>query len=91
MSVGAVIFALLFLFLIVGHLVIIPILQVMMEPRMLKGASPGIFEVVIVFVLVTAYMLVSAAAFIAAGGIRSTSVKTQPVQSMGPCKASDFA
>ena len=41
MSVGAVIFALLFLFLIVGHLVIIPILQVMMEPRMLKGASPG--------------------------------------------------
>ena len=67
LSVAAVVIALVFVFLIIGHWVVVPVLWNLMEPRIDTGVSPSALEVVIVFVVATAYMLFIAVLVIAAG------------------------
>lgn len=66
-SIGAVIATLVFVFLIIGHWIVVPMLWALMEPRIASGIQPSAFEVVTVFVVATAYMLFIAAVAVAAG------------------------
>ena len=66
-SMVAVVATLVFVFLIIGHWIVVPALWGTMESRIASGVQPGAFEVITVFIIATAYMLFIALLTVGAG------------------------